>query len=170
MKTIHLKLQFDVGGLCSKKPSQWSNQTEDRFDDLQTISGFPVDDTKGCTVELLKVTLISAMYGASLLAHNEAPEIDFTDALKAIQARRDVEEARRKGLAAERKQKEAAEAASLAKIKAAEDAKAAEDRAKTRAACSAIYQNTIDKKVKDLTVREDQQIQACRALGLYPPH
>jgi hypothetical protein len=28
IKAIHLKLQFDVGGLCNKKPGQWSNQTE----------------------------------------------------------------------------------------------------------------------------------------------
>jgi hypothetical protein len=167
---IDVKLQFDVGGLCNKKQSQWSNQTEDRIkEEAQTTSGFRVEDTKGCTVDLVKVTLISAMYGARLLAHNEAPEVDFTDALKAIQSRRDVQEAPQRRLAAERKQKEAAEAARLAKIKAVEDIKAAEDRAKTRAACSAIYQSTIDKKVKDLTVREDQQIRACQALGLYPP-
>jgi hypothetical protein len=165
---VDVKLQFDVGGLCNKKPSQWSIQTEDRFSAV-TTGDFPVEDTKGCTVDLVRATLISATYGARVLAHNEAPEVDFTDALKAIQAKRDVEEARRKTLAAERKQKEAVEAARLAKIRAAEDIKAAEDRAKTRAACTAIYQSTIDKKVKDLTVREDQQIRACEALGLYPP-
>jgi hypothetical protein len=36
-----------------------------------------------------------------------------------------------------------------------------------RAACSVIYQNTINKKVSDLTVREEQQINACQALGFY---
>jgi hypothetical protein len=38
-----------------------------------------------------------------------------------------------------------------------------------RAACSAIYQNTADKKTRDLTVKEEQQVRNCQALGLYPP-
>jgi hypothetical protein len=36
-------------------------------------------------------------------------------------------------------------------------------------ACASVYQATIDKKVKDLTVREEQQVQACQVLNLYPP-
>jgi hypothetical protein len=39
----------------------------------------------------------------------------------------------------------------------------------TRATCSAVYRNTADKKVGDLTVKEEQQVRACQALGLYPP-
>jgi hypothetical protein len=38
-----------------------------------------------------------------------------------------------------------------------------------RAACSAIYKNTSDKKIRDLTVKEEQQVRNCQALGLYPP-
>jgi hypothetical protein len=165
MKTIDLKLQLDLGGLCSKKPSQWSVQTEDRFWRVRVSRSFQVEGTKGCTVDLAKVTLISASYETKILAHNDVPEVDFTDQLKAIQARRDTEEV----LAAGRKRKEAEAAARRAKIKAAEDAKAQEERAKARAACSAIYQSTIDRKVADLTVREEQQVRACQALGLYPP-
>jgi hypothetical protein len=41
------------------------------------------------------------------------------------------------------------------------------ERLKIQAACSVIYQNTINKKVSDLTVREEQQIRACQALGVY---
>lgn len=38
-----------------------------------------------------------------------------------------------------------------------------------RAACSAIYKNTADKKIRDLTVKEEQQVRNCQTLGLYPP-
>jgi hypothetical protein len=39
----------------------------------------------------------------------------------------------------------------------------------TRATCAAVYRNTADKKVSDLTVKEGQQVRACQAVGLYPP-
>jgi hypothetical protein len=71
--------------------------------------------------------------------------------------------ARQKRLAAEQL------AAINAKIKAERDAKDAEEKRTLRANCTAIYQHTIDKKVKDLTVREEGQVRACQALGLYPP-
>ncbi|HTB13623.1 MAG TPA: hypothetical protein VK752_18730 [Bryobacteraceae bacterium] len=35
--------------------------------------------------------------------------------------------------------------------------------------CATVYRQTIDKKASDLTVRETQQIDACRTLRLYPP-
>jgi hypothetical protein len=57
----------------------------------------------------------------------------------------------------------------LEKERAVEAVRAAEERRKLRANCTIIYQNTIDKKVKDLTVREEQQVRACQVLGLYPP-
>ena len=38
-----------------------------------------------------------------------------------------------------------------------------------RAACGVIYQNTADKKISDLTVKEEQQVRRCQGLGLYPP-
>lgn len=86
------------------------------------------------------------------------------------QAKKDAAEAaRRNRQAAEQKRKQADADARYAKVKAKADAKAAEEKRKTRAACGVIYQNTIDKKVKDLTVREEQQVRACQALGLYPP-
>jgi hypothetical protein len=80
-----------------------------------------------------------------------------------------AEAARRKRLAEEQKKKDAERDARIAKSRAEEAAKAAEELRKIRAACSGIYQNTVDKKVKDLTVREEQQVRACEALGLYPP-
>jgi uncharacterized membrane protein YqiK len=80
-----------------------------------------------------------------------------------------AEAERKRRLAAEQKRKDAEEAARLAKIKAEEDAGAAAERARIRAACASIYKTTADKKVSDLTVKEAQQVQACQALGLYPP-
>ena len=38
-----------------------------------------------------------------------------------------------------------------------------------RATCGAVYRKASDKKVSDLTVKEEQQVRACQALGLYPP-
>ena len=55
------------------------------------------------------------------------------------------------------------------KAKAEGDAQAAEERRKVRAACTEIYQRTADKKIRDLTVREEQQVRSCQGLGLYPP-
>ena len=57
----------------------------------------------------------------------------------------------------------------LKKEEAAQAVRAAEERQRLRANCTAIYQNTIDKKVKDLTVREEQQVRACQVLVMYPP-
>jgi hypothetical protein len=90
---------------------------------------------------------------------------------KAERARKEsAEAARQKQLAAERKRKATEEANRLAKIKADEEAKAAEERRRIRAACGEIYRTTIDKKLKDLTVREEQQVRGCQSLDLYPPH
>jgi hypothetical protein len=59
------------------------------------------------------------------------------------------------------------------KIKAAQDAARAEEqkraRAELRARCAEVHKGTIDKRVSDLTVREEEQVRACRTLGLYPP-
>lgn len=57
---------------------------------------------------------------------------------------------------------EAERAAGIAKLEA-------EEAAKLRAACAAIHRKTANKKVSDLTVKEEQQVRACQALRLYPP-
>src|ERR1022692_1504547 len=75
----------------------------------------------------------------------------------------------RKRRAAERKKKEAEFSARVAKERADEEARVAEERRRVRVACNTTYQNTADKKVKDLTVKEEQQVRVCQALGLYPP-
>jgi hypothetical protein len=109
------------------------------------------------------------------LSEAEAKEVE-TKLEAAEEAAEEAQAARRQRLAAERKKKQAEDKkkqaeddARYAKVKAAADAKTAEERAKVRAACAGIYQSTIDKKVRDLTVREEQQVRTCQALGLYPP-
>jgi hypothetical protein len=87
-----------------------------------------------------------------------AEEQDKKDAAEAV---------RQNGLAAERKRKQAAADARYARVKAEEEVKAAEERAKIRTACRVIYDKTADRKIGDLTVREAQQVQACQVLGLY---
>ena len=45
----------------------------------------------------------------------------------------------------------------------------AAERAQLRAVCIVIYSETADKKVSDLTVKEEQQVRTCQALNMYPP-
>jgi hypothetical protein len=80
-----------------------------------------------------------------------------------------AEEERQKRLAAEQKKREVEERALAAKEKAAAERKEAEERRRIRGNCALIYGDTADKKIKDLTVREEQLVRACQALGLYPP-
>jgi hypothetical protein len=59
--------------------------------------------------------------------------------------------------------------AQLAQQRAEAEAKASEERRRIRAACAEIHRNTADKKISNLTVKEEQHVRACQALGLYPP-
>jgi hypothetical protein len=168
---LAMKLQFDLGGLCKGVPSQWSESAEEVISGIGTTrGGFHLGDAEGCTIEILEAAPVSAKIGTKIIVEQEPPSPDFTDRLKAIQTNRDAEATRQRKLAEQRRQKEAKEAAVAAKLKAEQDAKAAEERRRVRAACAAIYQATIDKKVKDLTVREEQQVRECQMLNLYPPN
>ena len=55
------------------------------------------------------------------------------------------------------------------RAKAIEEAGAADERARVRAACTLAFDTTANKRVGDLTVKEEQQVRACQALNLYPP-
>jgi hypothetical protein len=82
------------------------------------------------------------------------------------QAKTDAAEAaRREQQAGERRRRQAEADAREARAKAEQVTKAAE----VRLACAVIYRNTADKKISDLTVKEEQQVRACQALSLYPP-
>jgi hypothetical protein len=170
-RPLTIKLQFDQGGLCKGVPSQWSESAEEVISGIGSKrGGFHLEDAEGCTIDVLEAALVSAKIGTKPLVEKELLAPDFTDQLKAIQIKRDAETARRRKAAEERKQRDSKEAARAAKLKAEEDARAAEERRKVRVACAAIYQATIDKKVKDLTVREEQQVRGCQMLNLYPPN
>ena len=133
------------------------------------MGAFHLEEADGCTVEILETALVSAKIGTNVLVEKESPSPDFINQLKEIQTKREAEAAKRRKLAEARKQNEAKTAARAAQLKAEEDAKVTEERRKARVACAAVYQATIDKKVKDLTVREEQQVRACQVLNLYPP-
>ena len=91
-----------------------------------------------------------------------------------IQAERDADAAaRKKRIAEAQKKKQAEDNAALARYRAEREdieAKRANDEAEqVRAACAEIYRNTADKRVGNLTVKEEQQVRACQALGFYQP-
>jgi hypothetical protein len=166
---VVVRLQFDIGGLCKKVPSQWSDVAETHLSLTPSADAFHLEEASGCTIDIIKVSLLSAKSGEKVITQSEPPSVDFTDQLKALQAKRDAESARQRQAVAARNRRDAEVAARLAKTKAEEDARAAEERRKITAACKAIYDATIDKKVRDLTVREEEQVRACQATGLYPP-
>jgi hypothetical protein len=156
-----------------------------------------VGKVDGCTTEIIKTALLMAENQQFHIDGVTGERVDLEKQLREINARREAEikakrdvkeaekaqeertaaeeeakkdaaeAARRKRLAAERKRKDAEAQARYAKAKAEEDARAAEERAKIRAACALIYENTANKKVGDLTVKEEQEVRACQALGLY---
>jgi hypothetical protein len=155
-------------------------------------------EVDGCRTEIIKAVLVLAENEKLHIDGVTSERVDLAEQLREIRAKRDAEEAERaerervaaeerarkeeaeaareQYLSLERKKKEAEEAAreqylSLErKKKEAEDAaRAAQERARVRAACAVVYKNTADKKMGDLTVKEDQQVKACQALGLYPP-
>jgi hypothetical protein len=165
-----LKLQFDQGGLCKGVPGQWSESADEVISGTRTKKGgFHLEDADGGTIEILDGALVSAKIGTQVLVKREPAAPDFTDQTEGDPDKRVAEATRLLKAAEERKRREAQEAARAAKVRAEEDAKAAEERRKARVACASVYQATIDKKVKDLTVREEQQVQACQVLNLYPP-
>jgi hypothetical protein len=70
---------------------------------------------------------------------------------------------------AQQKKKEAEIDAHLAQAKAAEEIKAAAELKKIRDGCTVTYYQTVDKKLQDLTVGQEQLVRFCQALSLYPP-
>jgi hypothetical protein len=173
-----LKVQFDIGAFCGGKVRQWSEPVEvtaniKRYKHTvqRLVSGFPL---QGCRTEI-----ITARIGEP----PDRPGLTTEEVLE-HKARREAEEAEQKRIAAEEQDREAEEQAKEAEAQAKKDAaeaarqkRLAEERRKRdveesrriRATCALIYKNTADKKISDLTVREEQQVRACQGLGLYPP-
>lgn len=160
-----VKLHFDITGLCDGKPRHWSVEfstsviggSDEILGPYSEIYDSLAGEVDGCHTESIKARLG--------LAYNGDRRI-----LGAEEARKEADEAaHRKRVAAEQKRKQAEADAQYATMQAEEEAKAAEQRRKIRATCAAIYKDTVDKKIKDLTVGEEQQVRVCQALGLYPP-
>src|ERR1035438_10531848 len=164
-----IKLQFDIDGICNGDSRHWSFSAsvgvahmasgpvvESYSNSITSLFG-KVD---GCKADIIKASLLTAENSKVRINGVTGERVDLEEDRRKINAQRDAEAARQKRLAAERD-------ARIAKDRADSDAKAAEERRKIRAACAAIYKNTADMKIKDLTVKDEQQVRACQALGLY---
>jgi hypothetical protein len=154
-----LKLHFDITGICNGTARRWSIPATTSLGwsaDLIVGNAYRETDDSlagkldGCHSENISATLGLAQNGTTRILGTKEAKKEAAEA------------AQRKRLVAERD-------ARVAKYRAEEEAKAAEERKKIRTACSVIYQKTADTKLKDLTVKEEQQVRACQSLGLYPP-
>jgi hypothetical protein len=116
----------------------------------------------GCVLEQLVASILTAENKNLRINVVTGERLDLVkqrELATEAQAKQDtIEEAHQKRLAAEQRKKNAALAAQKA-----------EEMRKLHDNCTTIYQNTVEKQVKDLTVREEQQVRACQVLGLYPP-
>ena len=116
----------------------------------------------GCVISKFDASLLTAENNDLRINLVSGERIDLKkqrELAAEAQAKQDaIEEARQRRIASEQKKKNV-------ELNAAK----AEEMRKLRANCTTIYQNTIDKKVRDLTVREEEQVRACQVLGLYPP-
>ena len=181
-----LDIDFHIEGICRTEPQQWTHLVrtglvgphDDR--EYKEVLDALTGKMDGCKTESITASLVQAENRKWHINGVSGERVDLEALRKqreAEQAAEDAERvkneaaeaARQKRLAAERRKRQAEEEARYAKMRAEEEAKAADERRKIRAACAVIYQNTADKKLKDLTVREEQQVRACEALGLYPP-
>lgn len=116
----------------------------------------------GCVLEKLNASILTAEDKKLRINVTSGERVDLEkqrELAAEAQAKKDAAEAERQKRLAMEQKKKAVE----------QEARNAEERRRLRANCTTIYQNTIDKKVKDLTVREEEQVRACQALGLYPP-
>ena len=116
------------------------------------------------------------MFRVSIAGSAEVTPLTAEDVSDFRDQRAEADYEKRRIAAEERAKMDAAEAARQEQLaaqwkkrEAQQQAKHAAERRKIRANCTVIYQNTIDKKVKELTVREEEQVRACQVLGLYPP-
>ncbi len=150
-----IELNFTISATCKDRNRRWvipasfsvGYSEEHVVGNVYQENYDPLDGkVEGCHTETIRVDLDAARNESRLIFGPERAKKEAAEA------------ARRKRVAAERRQHEEDAAA-----------QAAEQRRKVRAACAVTYQSTADKRVSDLTVREEQQVRACQALGLYPP-
>src|ERR1035441_168380 len=181
---LTILLKFDIGGICNGQAHHWSFTADVGIGYLpdrpvmkiyaETIIPL-MRKVDGCKKEIIKASLVIAANSTVRIngVTGERVHLSKKEKRRNITAQREAEAARQKQLVAERDAriaKDRADAdAKAAKDRWDADAKAAEEKRRLRANCMVIYQNTIDRKVEDLTVREEEQVRACQVLGLYPP-
>jgi hypothetical protein len=149
-----LLTRFDIGALCAKKPRQWSVEIYADIDTNRNTDWryFDLDGPRSCTVELASATLVYLEDAErETVLDREPPRVNLIPKLKAIQLKRDTEAYR------------------IEKAYSDRVAAAALERKKMRDSCASLYRATIDKKLGDLTVREQESIRDCRAMGMYSP-
>jgi hypothetical protein len=168
-----LSLHFDIGGFCKGEVRQWSfslavspstDWTNKWF--KQNVESLRLK-LQGCRAELIKARIGEGVDGV-VLSTNEIEE---------HRTKREAEEAEEKQIAAEERERkaelqakhDAAEAAHKKRLEEEQRKKDAEESRRLRATCTLLYKTTVDKKVSDLTVGEEQRVRACQSLGLYPP-
>jgi hypothetical protein len=176
----NVKLRISVGVACKDAARIWTREAvishglpyADQFNKSE-------DSLQDCEGVMFNAKLFREGDDAPLLTVEEVAERH-----KEHESARDMELAKERKIIAEkvaaaRKRIEARNAAEASSArKAAEldreraavaEAERRAEAAKIRALCSGVYIKTIDTKVRNLTVREEQQVRTCQALGLYPP-
>ena len=166
-----LNFRFEITGTCGHKQEEWTVP-------VTTSIGWAKDAAVGktykdtvfslmgkldsCGTDSIKVTL--------LFAENENTRItESTSGVVSLKKQWEEEEAvRRAAEQAELARRVAERDAEAKKTRRIEEQREAE-RTRLRDNCLAIYNATADKKVNDLTVREEQAVRACQTLGMYPP-
>jgi hypothetical protein len=141
-----LSLDFEIGAICGNQIEIWNVSVAVQPGNRRYTQRIPnARPLAGCSVEVIRGHSVASKVGNALTI----PE---------------VANARMQRLAAEQAERDRLEAARKARV-AAE----AMEAAKVRATCRAVYRSTSDKRVRDLTVKEEQQVRACQALELYSP-
>lgn len=150
-----VELKFAVTAVCRDQSRRWEipATTSVGYSDDRTVANvyhqiyYPLaDKVDGCCAETITAELD---YAANGTHRHLGPERKRREA---------AERQKQKQLAAKDREREAAA-----------EAQALEKRNRARSNCAEIYTATINKRIADLTVREEQQVRACQALGFYGP-
>jgi hypothetical protein len=184
-----LRLRFQILYVCKDKAN---SATQDEGTSLGWDSSTPVSlhkadsiiplvgSVQGCYTDKIHVTLLSAENVYTKVDGPTGEKVDLDKEMadaedrarrldedkKAEQTKRQAAEAKdAAAMAAKEKQDAAAEA----KARAQREAAKLEAIRRAKLACIQIYKDTADKRVGDLTVKEEQAVRACQNLGLYSP-
>lgn len=162
-----LRLRFDIEATCGEEKRRWNRVITVSLKQAEkkaiTETVIPLVGTiDGCSTTSIKPSLLSA--------ENPDLKIDFTTKERIdYKKRRDEEATKQERLAAAETARQKRLEVERRRRQAETDARSAQEGRKLRVACESVYRATIDKKVRDLTVREEQQVRGCQALHLYPP-